>query len=592
MIQGSLNKWKNPSKLESLIYFGELSYELLSTKTYEKYKLATLNVRLLIEEIRDVIQGVEAGTITYGSLNPLIDELKFMMREDSILSHLIGTVGVEYYLQLRFEHLQLVELKSTIEKLHVDMNKNRRYFEKVKEMLCQNIIQNQSKKELEKLTKVFYIELINYGYHKRYIYYVIKNFFFVGSWPREINDVSQINQFVNIFKLEKKSYGIIFRGDRLSFLPLKGSVEQLGLKIINDLSSEKGRFVQLDKFIEKSKPEDVLIQVELEAYDETSAKENAEESIEYITDVYSYFQHKRRPTWDEEVIIIHKTENRAIHLFVKEQGFDENGAKTVFNTKSQELLSKIMKSYKSSQDYKFKRALELHGMAMNTRYIENHFLNLWSIFETLFLNNEKDKILKLCNVLIPFVCKEYIRKILTDLYQNLVEYNPDFKFLIENSKYGNSVEEKLASILIQGQESVYKRIESDIASYPLLSNRLKWVRSNISSSERLYELVERYRQKIEWHIKRMYRARNFMLHEGKVFSNIHLLADNLHGYVDSVINQLWNTMLKIETTQIDHIAIEVDIHYSYHLRKLKESSLQRKEITLQNFQNLLFSDSV
>ncbi|MCX5774459.1 MAG: hypothetical protein NTX05_07630 [Fusobacteria bacterium] len=590
MIQGNLGKWKNISKLEPLLYFGEISYELLSTKSYEKYMLSTLNVRLLIEEIRDVIVGVEEGTITYGSLPPLIDELKFMLREDAIVPKIIGHIGVEYYLQLRFDHLQLIELKSTIEKLHIDLNKNLKYFETVKSLLSAAVTQNTNKKDIEKLAKAFYIELINYGYHKRYIYFVIKNFFFSGNWPKEINDISQINQFVNIFKLEKKSYEVIFRGERSSFLKLKGSVENLGLKIIDNFESCKGKYFQLDKFIENSTQKDVLIQVELEAYDETSAKEIAEESIEYITDVYAYFQHKKRPAWNDEVIVINKHEERAIHLFVKDEINEGHENKIIFNEKSQQLLHKIMTSYKSTKDYKFKRGLELHGMAMNTRYIENQFLNLWSIFETMFLNNEKDKILKLCNVLIPFICKEYISKILFDLYSNLVDYNPDIKVIVENCKLGSSVEEKLAAIIIQENSSAYRRIEEEIIHYPLLQNRLKWIKSNITSSEKLYELVERYRQKIEWHIKRMYRARNFMLHEGKVFSNIHLLVDNLHSYIDSVINQLWSFMIKNDTTAIDHISIEVDMRYSYHIRRLKEAMAQKKEITLDNFKDLLFSD--
>ena len=56
--------------------------------------------------------------------------------------------------------------------------------------------------------------------------------------------------------------------------------------------------------------------------------------------------------------------------------------------------------------------------------------------------------------------------------------------------------------------------------------------------------MNRYNKRASWQIYRIYRARNSIVHAGKSPNNLKDLGEQLHAYVDSVINEV---ILKLGT---------------------------------------------
>ena len=54
----------------------------------------------------------------------------------------------------------------------------------------------------------------------------------------------------------------------------------------------------------------------------------------------------------------------------------------------------------------------------------------------------------------------------------------------------------------------------------------------------MIKISDTYAQRIEWHLYRLYRVRNAIVHAGDTDRNIRVLGEHLHIYCDSVIIEL------------------------------------------------------
>ena len=61
--------------------------------------------------------------------------------------------------------------------------------------------------------------------------------------------------------------------------------------------------------------------------------------------------------------------------------------------------------------------------------------------------------------------------------------------------------------------------------------------NSINSTKKLNSTISAYAQRIKWHIYRMYRTRNAIVHSGDIPDNLKYLGEHLHSYLDSTANE-------------------------------------------------------
>lgn len=97
---------------------------------------------------------------------------------------------------------------------------------------------------------------------------------------------------------------------------------------------------------------------------------------------------------------------------------------------------------------------------------------------------------------------------------------------------------------------------ASLQEYPLLVYRIKMFSEHIlCDSQSIYEYLHRHAKRIQWHIMRIYRNRNMIVHSGSYMPYRDMIVENLHFYVDVLMDTL--------------------IEY-YHLGLLDHSSIYRK----------------
>lgn len=75
-----------------------------------------------------------------------------------------------------------------------------------------------------------------------------------------------------------------------------------------------------------------------------------------------------------------------------------------------------------------------------------------------------------------------------------------------------------------------------LGRYPVLRSRIAMLGA-MQTTKELKSFIEKYIQRITWHLYRMYRTRNAIIHSGEIPSNLKYLGEHLHSYVDSVLTE-------------------------------------------------------
>ena len=106
----------------------------------------------------------------------------------------------------------------------------------------------------------------------------------------------------------------------------------------------------------------------------------------------------------------------------------------------------------------------------------------------------------------------------------------------------------------------------------------------LNSAKSIASTIEEHRQRVVWHIQRMYRMRNMVAHSIERLPPYYIdnLIENLHSYVDRILELLLTTSIKnpdIETIEELILKISVDVHA--HLDVLKTHG--KDECTPENY---------
>ena len=241
----------------------------------------------------------------------------------------------------------------------------------------------------------------------------------------------------------------------------------------------------------------------------------------------------------------------------------------------------------------FLKAAEFHSDALNKTTNDNYTLViLWTALEALFVDNstntQKSKLV--IDGLIAIIQRTYVVKTIKwfqyDLIRHLREFSPQ-----TISKYHLDDLRTFVDVLFdpnqkQAVVDICKAIENNL----LLRSRVYYIVDVCcKNSQSILDWLEKHQKKVEWQIKRIYRTRNIIVHTGNRVPYVSYLVDNLHNYIDFILNFIicksWHgdNILDIKSL-IAEVKTDNEIHY-----KLLHDDLTAK--TSENILKNLFGPS-
>lgn len=540
----SFEKWDINSSTMPVLFFVQSMEEMLFHYGHDSYKVPTLNFHYLCVEIYNSIQKMEQEIMDKGNMRPLYDELKEMYLNDYIARKLYGTNFQELFFMKDdkgdysrdFSKLQkdpgsdisIKRIKRTVRFLIDDMMIQDKYFETLKTEIKESInnfefnVQNCQK--LSALSRVLLTELINRGYSQEYIYSQIKERYYSGK--HEIKDVStEITYFLNLFDFQMKKYKVTF--------PVKKRDAKKLLELFENIEVSENK----NGLFGNSSP--WIVGIEIESLEPEDARRKAHAVISLCVSLKQYNSHTNKTFYANQAIVKDLETGKDYYLkkpallLLRERG------KTEQQTYAR--IAEIINSFPVIGD-KMINAINLHTSAMEDQNVSNQLLNLWTIIEVLIEVDKKNsyvKITQISNALTTVLNASYIKSLIEQLLFDLKHCCCEFNdYLSEEVKGKNEIEKMIALLVLPEYAQNKQRLEAAIYNYPLLRYRIEHYAEQFSDRSKVKNVLEKHRKRLEWQIMRIYRNRNMIVHDGSHFPYIDLIVQNLHFYVDNLIDTI------------------------------------------------------
>ena len=367
-------------------------------------------------------------------------------------------------------------------------------------------------------------ELINRGYSQEYIYSKVKERYYSDLY--KIEDVSiEIDYFWNMFSFEEHKYSVTLPVKKADVKKLLGHFH--GVTISDNIDKLFGNSCRW------------LATMEIEALDPQSARDKVCELISLFVSLKQYNSHVSKSFYTKQAIVV-DLDNEKEYAISKPVTVLSRGG-----TKSEEQIYKCIGEMLQSFPVigeKMVNAINLHSSAMESINISNQLLNLWTIVEVLVEVDKRysySKITQISNTITTVQNASYVKSLIEQLLFDLKHCCLDIKSHLEKvTKGSNDAEKMVALLVLQEFEQNKSDLIADLSNYPLLQYRIEHYARQFSDRQELKKLLVNHRKRLEWQIMRIYRNRNMIVHDGSHFPYIELVVQNLHFYVDNLIDTI------------------------------------------------------
>jgi len=589
MQKNNSSHWTNIVELESLLYFAQRINEALFDYTIDTFKPRVLNTSTLIFEALSVYHDVKADKIDAKNLNYVIEELNWSFSQDKVAKKILGNEREIYFPIV--DSGKKNDLKLKLELLQKKLTPNI-YLQETKEFLSISVKENK-KKDIDSGIGNFISTLKTTGFSQGYLFHQTHKFFFNPT--KQINSLNQIDDFLNIFELKPLRFNCIFKVSK-DFEEISKSYEKFKISKVETADIQNYEH-NGDDFVSSLSENEIFVKYEnVSAFDINSSRKKAYHLLNKFRDYFAFYHHKEKFSISSDCLAKLNQEDGNSWALVKcpnspmAKGFD----------KKKEKAAKQLEKFLTLVDLaptsigKIDRAIDLHGLSIESTNLENQILNLWISLEMLIpQSTESSKIQQITNTLIPFLSISYFQKLIRYLAQGITNwhYHKARKYISKVPKdYGkNLIERYTAFLCLPEFEDDRNDLLAELDDFPLLRNRLFTFNELFTKPESIINYLENHNKKLFWHLRRIYRTRNQIIHDGKKIGYLETLIENGHNYFDTFLNTI--IILNIKNRQIYSLEQgikKIELLYNYQTSFLKKN--KEEEIKKDNYLDMILGE--
>lgn len=592
----SLVGWNFSLKLEGLAVFANLIDEMTFNYNCDSYKAPALNIISLLDEAHETVLDIESGMIKEEGMRSVLEELTKSFKADDVMADLLQSSGLSYLRLNSWTNLTNREILNCIVLLK-QLNIGELYFIKLKERLSALVKASKKKKDIENLTRIFVTHLKYLGYSEEYIYAVNLNFFF--SPATRINDENAVDLYLSLYDGSVKTYKVVNIGNPL-FKSLKNAFGK-----DHDVVDNKLQFAfsnpAISKFSQRRKNSQMFIITQVKAKDPYTARQLSLQRIHRHSRTFRFYHHNDELSVQNECLVIEESSHTVIPIkkpvrtIVRCADLNSFSA-SVMTSKTYNRLSYVQESIQRIDSSK-----QLHENALITDNLDNQFVNLFTALEVLIpkdINSKNARIAQIYETIVPYLCVNYYRNLVGSIDKSLKLWNKGFyQRVLSTVTEGTDDVEKLAALMVLKKydsddvnnkkelNRLYDQLTAD--KFFLMRHRMYDMHTILSKSESILDFLVRHEERIRWHVDRIYRTRNMIVHGGRSPHYIATMVENLHSYYDSLVNQLIDDNLRMHYKNIEMSYTATSVRYKGYKDMLQ--SARGKVIDESNLLSLVFN---
>lgn len=564
--------WEKGYEHDGLLYCAQRIEEMLMNYTSHLYKVPVYNSLLLCTEYLRVYDLVKEGTIDGSHLSNILEEFIDTFNADSVIRDRYSSTEIQQYIS-KLKGNSLPEQRKMMYYLYHIMSE---YPVWAAKYLKKAVNSPKDKKKIERALRSYVPMIIGLGYQPFHIYRFCKHIF----KNQEICNEDCLDRFINHFDGSEVEYTVYYAVDK-RIMKFKSILEsRLRISFDTDEFSEKLRFDH-NKYI--------CINMNIVALDPNGAAIGAHKAFNIFMRFYKFLGN-RDEDWCCDTALVKGPDGMVEYPPLKPDRYaiSKDYDDQTLGKNSERIISKLLETA-GDDFYVIHKMIETHNTAIESHDAKNAFLNLWSIIEIIGVYDHTDsKIKEILRSIVPVLKRNYINRVVEELHDYIkanidsVEYNR----IINSLKLDGSEEYKIACLLILPEnEDKLKEMYKALSHYPLIRSRMSQLHEDVFKDKKKYVIeLNRYAQRLTWHIQRIYRTRNSIIHSGEIDDNIKSLVEHLHSYVDEIILEIVDRLTQENSLgSIQNVLIDAQLY----LENIEKEWKKGEAFTLEDIQKML-----
>jgi hypothetical protein len=564
------NQWTDTIGSQGVLFFAQLMREMLTDQTFESFRAYTMDTISRLDETISIAEDVRLRRVPRAALDPVQDELSWSLNKDPVAEDIVKDEIDALVLLGKGSHVSLDSVSR-----HVTFIKKRlgRYKELCEKKILELFSEEKKRIALRRTAGFYCSHLINIGYSKNYILRCVESAFFQNPM-RRVGQRTLLKFFRN-FDNEIREYMVYVAvdADFGKFLSRLGvPVYSSSIRIPANLSREVNNHMPITN-------EEAYIIVDEHAYDEDSAVAQVDARLASARALAFIAPHDMNCTWRHDMYVVRSRAPRG--GMVRVQALPLLRARlraSVARNAIKSLTSysgRVLSNFDEASTERILSSLQTSALARTSASIENQLISLWSAVEVLLTEPPPDmaRINHYVDLLLPCICLRYVRRQAVAVFDEMmIIYRRRFSLIVSEEKIfpGTDQHTKFAAILLlPDNDDLCKRLLGICSDNPLVRHRLWKLRRDYSTPKAIKESLESHQQRVNWQLRRIYRARNDLVHAGKRPSYLDSIVLNLDEFYRACFGTLVNRANREqEASGIDQLVAEIGIEYKIYLTNM------------------------
>lgn len=517
----SVQNWKKEE--DNILYFFHRLEEMLFHYSSDIVRMPVHNTRTLIKEYLYNEAESNLGRVKEYQLEQIVNELKASLQSDSVLCDNLGYDFINGVIT------ELSAQKGEVIKYIDGKISNQTYLNWCISYLMKHTAIPSHKDEVEKGLRNWVVEIVSRGYTPEYVYNYLKNLLSKNHADARM----VLQEFLEHFTTKEENFRVY-----LTFTSNIKQCKNVLNRRMNVCFDDDGDFSHI-----QAKKKDFIGYLEVQALDEYDAMHRAYAKISTFLKYYRVISNRKRELVRKSGRVKCIGNNELSFIPLKPIGYRSIEIEPKIDiTYSVDRIMMNCQAKPEQTRHQINKMIELHNEAIQQPDLNDGFLNLWSILEVISENSEgSSKIEKVIHSVIPTLKKDYLHAVLdnidSDLKDNLgkAEYSALVEVISKKYKKLNPIG---CFIFLPEFESLREEYFVKLKKYPNIRTKIYRLYLLKDNKSEIKAISEKYAQRIKWHIYRLYRARNAIVHSGEEPQNIQRLGEHLHIYVDRMLFEI------------------------------------------------------
>lgn len=526
----------------ALVFFAQALDEQLFDLTDDSFKAPALNTFSRTFELQSVALANHRAGIGKDALKPFIEELEWSISKDVSLSTQQKALCKTHIASFSDNSNQADAISRATAGLRVILGE---YFNNVMGAIS-NIIENApgNKKDLLGLVSIFIVQAETHGFPRRHTYHVTQNLLMrrlknKTSFDRKL----LLKEFFEKFPGKASEYECLYFAEG-SFDSYPKLMEEFKIEVRiappvwDNLSLDQQRLIDAENVGKR-----LIFISGIKTPSPAHAYKIGSSRINEFAGIVRFYRHREILKLEPLALIRDKATGKVytihdapdpMHCWVSHTNSSEEEMLGLMSATHGSLLT-------SESADRLKRTVRLHRSALKSTSAENQLIDLWAGLEGLVSRpgRESVRVEYFSECLIPSLTLTYPEKLFLSAYIDVCAHAPGSRAILAAMPGADSNFSKFVRVIVCGE---HKRHQTDLcellSTSPLLLNRVWRLSELFKSRTATQQTLRHHRQKVKWHISRIYHTRNSIMHSAKSLPYLPTLVENLHVYVDTLVRSL------------------------------------------------------